>query len=401
MPKTTRKKRSDASPYSGIPLDPNYTGVDPQFGNISDLPNGVKRQTAIIKLKETNGYAKYPNPPDMKRWSRLVYRFPECVGIAETLNNAAKKFDGDCIPTLSMNVKILIPVIKAFRVEFLKPPPDYNVELKLYGWKGREYGSVVASNNETAFILTGDDQLTNKIPDMEDETKQVEINDIEALASVSNAIYAKYLTVPDIPLQAYEAARRMAYDAQGQQSGGFETEPHTAASADKYQSQIYYNFMAAQFFNPTHGQASVNQQEKIINNIQEKGHTLTSDHVNLFIRNNYMAHKGEEDVTKDFPGLWQARNWVVRTILDYTTKEVTLSSLLIWKRQLKEFLPKQVQWRGYEIDNSSTTENAWEIALSRGSIKENGIGDDPSSKTDFPDIPEKKRDGDDVVTDVA
>lgn len=383
----TRKKKSSArsSPYSGIPLDPNYTGVDPQFGNISDLPKGVKRQTALMTLQAVN------TDPNGKPWSRLTFRFPECVGIAETLNNAAKKFDGDCIPTLSMNVKILVPVVKDFRVEWVKPPPDYVVKPKIYAWKTREYGTVQTEANEVAFILTGDDQLTRHVPDMTDETKNVLVNDIEAIASISNAIYAKYTTVPDIPISAPEAAKAIAYDQQGRESAGFETEPYNAASADKYQSQLYYNYMAQQYFNPTQGATGTNQREVVINNILEKGHTLTSDHVNLFIKNTYPCVKQAVDHTGLMPNIWQKRDWTVRTILDYTTKEVTLSSLLVWKRQLKEFLPKQVQWRGYEMVNPSATQNCWEICLSRGSIKETAIGDDPSNKTDFPDIPEKKR----------
>lgn len=392
---STRKKKSNArkSPYAGIPLDPNYTGVDPQFGNISDLPKGVKRQTAIMTLQANN---TAPNP---KPWCRMVFRFPECVGIAETLNNAAKKFDGDCIPTLSMNVKILVPVVKDFRVEWIKPPPDYVMKPKIYAWKTKEYATVETQANEIAFILTGDDQLTDRIPDMEDETKHVLLNDIEALASVSNAIYAKYTTVPDIPLSAPEAAKAIAHDQQGREAAGFETEPYNAATADKIQSQMYYNYMAQQFVNPSQAAGGSNQREIIINNIQEKGHTLTSDHVNLFIKNTYPCQKQQPDHTGLMADIWQKRDWTVRTILDYTTKEVTLSSLLIWKRQLKEFLPKQVQWRGYEMDNPSPTENCWEIALSRGSIKENGIGNDPTLKSDFPDIPEKKRAADDDADD--
>lgn len=397
---STRKKKSNArsSPYAGIPLDPNYTGVDPQFGNISDLPAGVKRQTAIMTLQENNTSAG-PGAINNKQWARLVFRFPECVGIAETLNNAAKKFDGDCIPTLSMNVKILVPVVKSFRVEWLKPPPDYDLTPATFNWKGRDYATVFAKANETAFILTGDDQLTTKLPDMEDETKTKDLHDIEAIASVSNAIYAKYTTVPDLPLTVPEAAKALAYDGQGREAGAFETVPQTG-TADAYQKNVYYNYVAAQFVNPQLQSTGSLQREIVINNIQDKGHTLTSDHVNLFIKNTYDNNKKQADQTGLWPDMWSKRDWTIRTILDYTTKEVTLSSLLIWKRQLKEFLPKQVQWRAWAVDQSATA-NGWEIALSRGSIKENGIGDDPSSKTDFPDIPEKKRAADDADDDVV
>lgn len=384
MPKTrkTRSRESSSSSRSkkggGVPLNPNYTGADPQFGNISDLPKGVKRQTAILTLQDLN--------TGKKTWSRLTFRFPECVGIAETLNNAAKK--GECIPTLSMNVQILVPVVKNFRIDVIRAPPDYTVTPKVINeGTPKETPKFLTQDvkpTKLAFILTGDDQLTTTVPDIDDEDKTVTAKHAEVIASISNAIYAKYWDNPDAPAQVAEMAKHLN-DAAHKDKGGFET---AAINGDvenppKIAAKVYANSYMNAYLQMCRAQTA-NPHYQVIDNILEKGHTLTSDHVNLFIWNNY-----EVTATSDGAKDLRPRYWVIRTTLDYTTKTVSLSSLLLWKRQLKEFLPKQIQWRMLE-QAKDVKKNQWEIALSRGSIKESGVGDDPASKTDFPDIDEEK-----------
>lgn len=381
MPKTRKSRsRASSSTRGAIPLDPNYTGADPQFGNISDLPKGVKRQTAILSLQDLS--------TGKKSWSRLTFKFPECVGIAETLNQQAKK--GECIPTLSMNVKILVPVVKNFRIDVIRPPPDYYSNVRLFNKTAseatRRYIATEVQPTKLAMILTGDDQLTTEVPDIADEDKTVKVTHAEVIASISNAIYAKYWDNPDTPGQVSEMCQQLGYDEAARNAGGFATVPWDSKEPVEanFTNQTFYNFYTPALFSHTEGQTA-DPQFVTIDNIQSKGHTLTSDHVNLFVWNNYPVHTAAAE------NKLEPRYWTIKTTLDYTTREVSLSSLLIWKRQLKEFLPKQIQWRMLEVA-AGAKNNKWDIALSRGSITESGVGDDPSSKTDFPDIEDEKKD---------
>lgn len=383
MPKTRKSRsRASSSTRGAIPLDPNYTGADPQFGNISNLPRGVKRQTALLSLQDLN--------TDAKTWFRLTFKFPECVGIAETLNQQAKK--GECIPTLSMNVKILVPVVKNFAIDIIKGPPDYVVNADIANHTAseatRRFFLLENKPTKLAFILTGDDQLTTKVPDIDDEDKTVTTTHAEVIASISNAIYAKYWDNPDAPGQISEFVKKIGKDDTAKDFGGFETVPWDNKAPIAPQEATYYQNWAPALAANTGSQQVSDPSMVVIDNIQDKGHTLTSDHVNLFIWNNYPAK------SPTVGGKIAGRYWTIRTTLDYTTKEVSLSSLLIWRRQLKEFLPKQIQWRMLETAVAAKA-NKWEIALSRGSIKESGVGDDPSSKTDFPDIEDEKKDEED------
>lgn len=381
MPKTrkSRSRESSSTSRGKIPLGPNYTGSDPQFGSIHDLPRGLKRQTAVFNLLETN--------TDGEGWYRLTFRFPECVGIAETLNMQAKK--GECIPTLSMNVKILVPVVKNFKIEIIRSPPDYTITPEIIGHDASvqtpRYITTDVKPTKVAFILTGDDQLTTKVPDIADEDKTVTASHAEVVASISNAIYAQYWDNPDSVAQVAEMAEKVNILLE-RAKGGFKTPHWNNKDPASIAELLYYDNYTAALMQMSTGQVATPKQI-IIDNIMEKGHTLTSDHVNLFINNNYKCtplQGGEPDAAYRRP-----RYFTFKTTLDYTTKQVDLSSLLIWKRQLKEFLPKQIQWRMLETVTGAKA-NRWEIALSRGSIKESGVGNDPSSKTDFPDIEEEK-----------
>lgn len=133
-------------------LDPNDTSdTDPQFGNVEDLPAGVKRQTSYCVL----GNCWDDNNPT---YSRLVFRFPECLGIEETLNNTAK--DNKCIPTLNMDIPILLPVIKDCRVDIIQRPPDYVGLLQ----KNTAGDGIKLDKRQCQleFVLTGNDRSIDK-----------------------------------------------------------------------------------------------------------------------------------------------------------------------------------------------------------------------------------------------
>lgn len=343
MPKRQR------SSLGAIPIDPNESGPDPQFGELSDLPHGVKRQTSIIKLNNLQ-------TTDPKSWSRLVFSFPECLGIKETLDNAAKSTS--CIPSVSMNVPINLPVIKNVQIDEIQVSKRYNGNLKLDKAEGALENMTI--ENDRAYILTGEDQLTNKAPDVSDETKTTDVSTYAQMAALSDTIYAKFVNFPKPDFDG-NYATPVAPDAwkqpgwiYGKSIGGVQG--------------IDYKDVALRYLQPSQ---ELNEFGTFfeINNIQSKGHLLLKDHVNLFIRTKIDMDQGFE----------------VRVIIDYTTRSVSLSSLLVWQQQLTEFLPKQVRWRAYE-QTVAADKNGWNILISRGSVAENGKGDDPTDKTAFPDI---------------
>lgn len=343
MPKRAR------SSLGAIPIDPNESGPDPQFGELSDLPKGVKRQTSIIKLDNVQ-------TTDPKLWSRLVFSFPECLGIKETLDNAAKS--QSCIPSVSMNVPINLPVIKNVQIDEIQVSKRYKDNLTLD--KATDNLANGVKKQERSYILTGEDQLTKKAPDVKDETKTTDVSTPAQMAALSETIYAKFISFPDAP-NAGEFAVPIAPDAwknagwiYGKSIGGVQG--------------LDYKDVASRYLQPSQ---ELNEFGSVfeINNIQSKGHLLLKDHVNLFVKTEVDMNQG----------------WEIRVIIDYTTKSVSLSSLLVWQQQLTEFLPKQVRWRVYE-QPVAADKNGWNILISRGSVEENGKGDDPTDKTSFPDI---------------
>lgn len=334
--------------FSAIPIDPNESGPDPQFGELSDLPRGVKRQTSIVKLDNVD-------PTDPKKWVRLVYSFPECLGIKETLDNAAKTTS--CIPSVSMDVPINLPIIKNVQIDEIHVPRKYNEELNLSSESSLE--NTVTKQNR-AYILTGDDQLTNKAPSIDDETKEETVEEPAQLAALSDTIYAKFVHFPQVK---YDTGYADPVKPTGWEGTGW----IYGKSVGGVQG-IDYKDVGLRYLQPSAGpdENGVNFE---VNNIQAKGHLLLKDHVNLFVKTEVATGQGLE----------------FRIILDYSTREVSLSSLLVWQQQLTEFLPKQVRWRIWKQEVAAG-KNGWNILVSRGSVKENGHGDDPTDKTDFPDI---------------
>lgn len=332
---------------SAIPIDPNESGPDPQFGELSDLPRGVKRQTSIIKLQNIS-------PTDPKKWARLVFSFPECLGIKETLDNAAKTTS--CIPSVSMNVPINLPVIKHVQIDEIQTSRKYSDSVTLV--------NDALENNVTrqnrAYILTGDDQLTDEAPSISDETKKLKVATYAQYAALSDTIYAKFTT---FPLAKHDSQFQIPVrPAEWKESGWI-----YGKSIGGVQG-IDYKDVALRYLQPS---AGPNEDGTLfeVNNIQSKGHLLLKDHVNLFVQTDIDLNAGLE----------------MRVIIDYTTREVSLSSLLVWQQQLTEFLPKQVRWRVWEQEVNAA-KNGWKILVSRGTVQENGSGDDPADKTQFPDI---------------
>lgn len=336
--------------FSAIPIDPNESGPDPQFGNIEDLPRGVKRQTSVIEFQGQKSLGE-----DHDVWSRLVYSFPECLGIKETLDNAAKSTS--CIPSVSMDVPINLPVVKNCRIDIIKRARNYSNDLVL----DKTNSQLKNAFNEQPmyFILTGDDQLTKSAPSMTDETANIDVLSPIQMAALSDTIYARFISLPE---------------AEKDQSIAGEINPDGL----KGQGWLYgktvggvtgidYAEVAQRYMQPINTTADTCDFE--IDNIQAKGHLLLKDHVNLFVK-----------LPIDPTDTWQ-----VRVILDYSVRQVSLSSLLVWQQQLTEFIPKEVRWRVYQQVQASD-KNGWTIIVSRGTVQENGSGEDPSSKTTFPDI---------------
>lgn len=335
---------------SAIPIDPNETGPDPQFGNIEDLPRGVKRQTSIIKfMGQKNTRTTTDN------WSRLVYSFPECLGIKETLDNAAKSTS--CIPSVSMDVPINLPVVKNCRIDIIQKSRKYYDTLDY----DKTNGAVSADTKEQPmyFILTGDDQLTKSAPSTTDETTNIDISAAAQMAALSDTIYARFLEVPQKQMDQVMAGALNPSEAKG--NGWIYGK--TVAGIQG----IDYAQVAERYLQPIPNTAERCDFE--IDNIQAKGHLLLKDHVNLFVK-----------LPQDADDTWQ-----IRVILDYSVRQVSLSSLLVWQQQLTEFIPKDLKWRVYQQVHGNTT-NGWDILVSRGTVTENGTGEDPTKKDDFPDI---------------
>lgn len=340
-----------------IPIDPNDTSdFDPQFGNVEDLPRGVKRQTSLCVLDKVWN-------EDSPTWSRLVIKFPECLGIEETLKTKAESTK--CIPSLNMDIPINLPVIKDVKLDLILSPPDYTSQIQLDGAK--DGVRLKKKPNNLAFILTGDDQITTKAPSTTDEEKEESVEDVAQAAAISDAIWTRFYRVPNAPdITNYSTALKPAgvsfdnYWLYGKEVGGI--------------SGLSYGQVAEHFLGKIEGQGADSFRTVFEqNNIQAKGFLLLKDHVNMFVKVN---HDGSTNAPLQF-----------RIIVDYTIREVSLSSLLVWRQQLKEFLPKQVQWRVYKQALDKTNKkNGWNILVSRGTIEENGAGVDPSSKTQFPDI---------------
>lgn len=341
-----------------VPLDPNDTSaVDPQFGNVEDLPRGVKRQTSVCVLTDV----QEENKPT---WSRLVVKFPECLGIEETLKQTAEK--ANCIPTVNMDININLPVIRDCKVDVIASPPDYTSILNRKN-PGGDGLQLLKRPNNLAFILTGEDQLKKSAPSTTDETKNNDCKDVTQMAELSDAIWAKYWTVPNPESTSNYTAAVKPNDA----FTDFWLYNKTVGS----DVGLSYNQVAQKYLRNIEGQSGTTIKNVFEqSNIQEKGFLLLKDHVNLFVKVNQDGSHEAETYPLKF-----------RLILDYSIRQVPLSSLLVWRQQLHEFLPKQVQWRVYD-QAKAAKKNGWNILVSRGTIEESGIGDDPTDKTNFPPI---------------
>lgn len=342
-----------------IPLDPNDTSAsDPQFGNVEDLPRGVKRQTSVCVLESV--YEE--NAPT---WSRLVIKFPECLGIEETLKEKAESTK--CIPSLNMDIPINLPVIKDVQVDLILSPPDYTSMLDKND--ASDGIRLRKTPNQLAFLLTGEDQLQKTAPSTTDETKDGTVKDIAQMAALSETIWARYYRVPNPQsVTNFTAAVKPT---------GLGFSDYWLYGKEEAGVQGLSYAQAAEHYLGTPEGISAESQKTIFeqNNIQPKGYLLLKDHVNMFVR---VQQDGSTGTTPPLE---------FRVIVDYTIRQVSLSSLLVWRQQLKEFLPKQVQWRVYEQTLDKTNKkNGWNILVSRGTIEENGTGGDPTSKTQFPDI---------------
>lgn len=340
--------------YGGV-LGPNTPGgSNPQFGNIETLPNGLNRQTSVINLFALNDQGKL--------WSRLTFNFPECLGIKQTLDNAAKQTS--CIPSLDMDVQIKIPVIKEVHFEVLFHGATTEVSATLTN----DYLKLATTEAAFTAILSGDDQLTKSVPDMYDETKNDNLaafSDFQ-MASASEVIWARVDRARE-KTSAVKAIQK-AINPAGKEDAGWLYGVKSGSITG-----IDYNQVAeAQI-----GDLGVDYETHTcyIDNIPRGGYKLLKDHVNLFVRTH--------------PDKPQRDGFEIRMMIDYETSSVPLSSLLVWRQQLSEFLPKQIQWRaGIQASGFSAGSkiNGFRFLISRGIVKETGEGMDPSDESEFPNI---------------
>lgn len=335
--------------YGGI-LGPNTPGgSNPQFGNIETLPNGWNRQTSVVDLYSIN--------ENSKKWSRLTFNFPECLGIKQTLDNAAKSTS--CIPSLDMDVQINIPVIRDVHLDVLWKTSSKRLNVNLTS----DRLQMVHLDEDFVAILTGDDQLVASVPDMYDETKTdplILFTDFQRV-SASEVIWArleraKDRNQTDLPFQKAVNAPGKSGWLYGKTEGG----------------KVGLDY--AQVGETEVGKIGDEETSNIVNidNIPKGGYKLLNDHVNLFVKTH--PNKPTEEAFE------------FRLMIDYETSSVPLSSLLVWKQQLTEFIPKQIQWRGAFVEPGSGKKNGYRFLISRGTVKETGEGTDPSSSADFPNI---------------
>lgn len=340
-----------------IPLGPNETGLDPQYGNIIDLPKGLKRMTSVLRCEDNNTTLA-------DTWSRLTFNFPECLGIKETLDNKARNTTTrtKCIPTVDMDVTINLPIVHDVKFEFVKEYRSYDETFD------KSTDQVKAFNNavEVAMILTGDDQITKEVPDLKDPTKTWNgVSQYQQFAA-SNGIWALYGTPPE-PRTAQNCLDKLNVGVVTGGLGGFLYGKTVAGAVG-----VDYADVAKAYLNKSIENMIDLRTYSTINNIPKGGFTLLKDHVNLFL---LIPLKLKAEGFK----------FEFRLTIDYSTRAVPLSTLLVWRQQLKEFIPKQILWRGQDVA-ASATNNQWKFLISRGTVKESAVGNDPSDKAKFPDI---------------
>lgn len=339
------------------PIGPNETGSDPQFGNIIDLPKGLKRMTSVLRCLDNNTTVA-------DTWSRLTFNFPECLGIKETLDNKARTTTTrtQCIPTVDMDVTINLPIIHDVRFEWVKTYRSYNASFSKSVDQVKAFNEAV----EVVFILTGDDQIVKEVPDQTDPTKSWNgVTAYQQLAA-SNAIWAMYGVSPE-PRDPGETLKKLNEGIVTGGLGGWLYGKTVSGAVG-----LDYADVAKAYLNRSIDNMLDNRVFSYLNNIPKGGYTLLKDHVNLFIK--VPLQVKADDFEFEF-----------RLIIDYSTRAIPLSTLLVWRQQLKEFIPKQILWRGQDVAKSATN-NQWKFLISRGNVKESAVGNDPSDKTKFPDI---------------
>lgn len=344
MPK--RRAVSNSSTGDHPFPDPNtqYVGDDPQYGHVSDLLPGEKRMTGVHKFqsKNTIGY----------NWSRLTFSFPECLGIRETLENKSKSTA--CIPSLNMKVDIDVPVIKRVHFQWVKRPNQYHTT---FTYAGNILVPIVRESG-VCFILTGDDQLVGKIPDMWDEAKEWDKQSDFQRMACSDSIWG-YCEDPPMPKQMVNDMTTVM-NASGS--------PGVKIGADDDINDSSYGSIVSAAM--TRAEALDHEFTPVYtNNIPKKGYQLWKDHVNLFVR---VPISGSGPME-------------FRFTIDYETKKVPLQNILIWREQYKDFVPKQIQWRG-ATQQPTPQANYWDFLLSRGVVRETATGTDPDDATAFPNI---------------
>lgn len=339
-------------PAGGV-LGPNTVGgSNPQFGNIETLPSGLNRLASVIALYSING--------KQNTWSRLTFNFPECLGIKQTLDNAAK--NTQCIPSLDMDVNINIPIIRNVTMDIMYRRDCHTYTAHLSG-DANDRLAITQRTTNFQMIMTGEDQLAKSVPDQSVQSKDdVLLNEFTALqnATASKCIWAhldraKGRATSEPSLQKVVNPGKV----------GWEYGTSSQAYVGLTYSDIAENHLG--------DYGIISQHESVrIDNIPKAGYKLLNDHVNVFFRTASEAPEHEM--------------FEVRLLIDYETSSVPLSSLLVWRQQLTEFVPKQIQWRGFKQDPGATKENGWRVLISRGTVKETGAGRDPSDKTQFPNI---------------
>lgn len=258
-----------------------------------------------------------------------------------------------------MDVQINIPVIKEIHCDLLfkASPTDMAAMVQ------ENYLQVLATESNFTAILTGEDQLEKEVPDMYDETKKDSLSNFTDFqrASASEVIWARIDRAKD--RVTADNALQKALNPSGKVGWLYGIKQGAITGLDYNQvAQHEVGDLGKQF----------QTESAMIDNIPRGGYKLLKDHVNMFVKTHQLK-PGQE-------------GFELRFMIDYDTDSVPLSSLLVWRQQLTEFIPKQIQWRAGVQEPGSSKKNGYRFLISRGTVKETGDGTDPSDATQFPNI---------------
>ncbi|MES1921903.1 hypothetical protein MHBO_003434, partial [Bonamia ostreae] len=167
-----------------------------------------------------------------------------------------------------MNVSVNLPVIKDVRIDLFKRPQEY-IQNLVYTKAQNDLKNLLHESH-LEFILTGEDQLTKSAPSVADETTKIDADNAAAIAALSSAIYAKFLTVPENNTDS-EFAEQIK--PTGKQGTGWLYGASVAGTEGLDYAQVAQELLRNNSHNPPRL-----AEHFEINNIQAKVYLLLKDH---------------------------------------------------------------------------------------------------------------------------